>query len=96
MLFSSLYSLYLIRTFLYLSVPFCTLQMLSSSSWIHLGGEIIREKVDEGSLEILGGIYDLETGAVHFLGRSPFHTDVVEKVDLRRSESITLDKIAGS
>lgn len=94
MLSSSLYSVYLIRTFLYFSVLFCTLQLVSSSS-IHRG-EIIREKVDEGSLEILGGIYDLETGAVHFLGRSPFHTDVVEKVDLRRSESITLDKIAGS
>eukprot|EP00435_Cladocopium_sp_Y103_P065883 s326_g27.t4 len=40
--------------------------------------EIIREQVDEGELEIQGGIYDLETGSVHFLGRSPFHVEVLK------------------
>ena len=33
--------------------------------------EPIREKVRKGELEIQGGVYDLQTGRVEFLGRSP-------------------------
>ena len=33
--------------------------------------EPIREKVRSGALEIQGGVYDLHTGRVEFLGRSP-------------------------
>ena len=57
-------------------------------------GEIIREQVDEGELEIQGGIYDLETGQVHFLGRSPFHAEVLKSEC--SSDSSWTEKIAGS
>ncbi|CAK9027065.1 unnamed protein product [Durusdinium trenchii] len=49
---------------------------------------IIREKVEMGELEIQGGIYDLETGQVHFLGRSPLQNEIL------RSD-LALEKLAG-
>ena len=59
-------------------------------------GEIIREQVDEGELEIQGGIYDLETGSVHFLGRSPFHAEVLKSESSPSDSSWTFEKVAGS
>eukprot|EP00434_Breviolum_minutum_P022941 symbB.v1.2.020237.t1/scaffold1693.1/size105633/7 len=56
--------------------------------------EIIREKVQEGELDIQGGIYDLETGHVHFLGRSPFHAYSLKEDSSPQFQ--ILDKIAGS
>mmetsp|Transcript_23605 Transcript_23605/g.51335 ORF Transcript_23605/g.51335 Transcript_23605/m.51335 type:complete len:783 (-) Transcript_23605:301-2649(-) len=58
--------------------------------------EIIREQVDEGELEIQGGIYDLETGSVHFLGRSPFHAEVLKSESSPSDSSWTFEKVAGS
>jgi len=40
--------------------------------------EAIREKVRSGHLEIQGGIYDLSTGKVEFLGRSPQEAKLVK------------------
>ena len=52
-----------------------------------LRGQIIREQVEIGALDIQGGIYDLVTGQVHFLGRSPAQAEIL------RSQN--LDKLAG-
>ncbi len=49
--------------------------------------------MQEGELDIQGGIYDLEMGHVHFLGRSPFHASLKEDSS---PQSEILDKIAGS
>ena len=38
----------------------------------------IREAVRSGQLEIQGGIYDLETGSVEFLGKSPQQAQLLE------------------
>ncbi|CAJ1384010.1 unnamed protein product [Effrenium voratum] len=40
--------------------------------------EPIREKVRSGALEIQGGVYDLHTGRVEFLGRSPRQSKLVK------------------
>ncbi|CAE7479049.1 mtcA2 [Symbiodinium pilosum] len=40
--------------------------------------ESIREAVRSGQIEIHGGIYDLETGSVEFLGKSPQQTQLLE------------------
>ena len=39
---------------------------------------LIREKVAAGEVEIQGGIYDLETGCVEFLGESPNQASLVK------------------
>ena len=40
--------------------------------------ESIREAVRSGQIEIHGGIYDLETGSVEFLGKSPQQAQLLE------------------
>ncbi|CAK9010484.1 Carbonic anhydrase 2 [Durusdinium trenchii] len=40
--------------------------------------EPIREKVRSGKLEIQGGIYDLKSGQVEFLGQSPMQSKLVK------------------
>ncbi|CAJ1370429.1 unnamed protein product [Effrenium voratum] len=42
---------------------------------------LIRGKVESGEVEIQGGIYDLETGHVEFLGRSPAQAALVKSAD---------------
>ncbi|CAJ1363223.1 unnamed protein product, partial [Effrenium voratum] len=38
---------------------------------------VVREKVSSGEVDIQGGVYDLESGKVEFLGRSPNHTKLL-------------------
>ena len=38
-------------------------------------------QVESGEVEIQGGIYDLETGRVEFLGRSPAQATLVKSAD---------------
>ena len=38
----------------------------------------IRDKVQSGKLEIQGGVYDLKTGRVEFLGKSPMQSKLVK------------------
>ncbi|CAJ1351961.1 unnamed protein product [Effrenium voratum] len=38
---------------------------------------VVREKVISGEVDIQGGVYDLESGKVEFLGRSPNHTQLL-------------------
>ena len=37
---------------------------------------IISEKVQRGDLEIQGALYDLDSGQVHFMGRSPLQQEI--------------------
>lgn len=39
---------------------------------------VVREKVPNGEVDIQGGIVDLETGRVEFLGRSPKHQELLK------------------
>mmetsp|Transcript_103949 Transcript_103949/g.144659 ORF Transcript_103949/g.144659 Transcript_103949/m.144659 type:complete len:277 (+) Transcript_103949:39-869(+) len=39
---------------------------------------LIREKVASGEVEIQGGVYDLESGEVEFLGKSPAQSSLVQ------------------
>mmetsp|Transcript_42784 Transcript_42784/g.101977 ORF Transcript_42784/g.101977 Transcript_42784/m.101977 type:complete len:211 (+) Transcript_42784:3-635(+) len=38
---------------------------------------VVREKVISGEVDIQGGVYDLESGKVEFLGRSPNHAQLL-------------------
>ena len=49
-------------------------EVLASSS-------LVREKVKEGALQIVGGVYDLEKGTVGWLGQHPTQEALISKVE---------------
>ncbi|CAE7676690.1 mtcA2 [Symbiodinium pilosum] len=42
--------------------------------------DLVRQKIADGELEIQGGIYDLESGRVEFLGRHPLHATFMAEI----------------
>jgi len=53
------------------------LNVFNSIDFLLKHSELIKEKVASGEVEIQGGIYDLETGNVEFLGPSPSQSTLV-------------------
>lgn len=47
------------------------LNVFNTMDFLLQNSSLIREKIAAGEVEIQGGIYDLETGHVKFLGKSP-------------------------
>ncbi|MBI1839485.1 MAG: carbonic anhydrase [Verrucomicrobia bacterium] len=54
---------------------------------IYFQSSIVREKVREGALQIVGGVYDLEKGTVNWLGAHPNQEALLSQADAAERES---------